>query len=105
VRLRILRAIIASTPGGYGAGDARFLAGRIMWERNDKQGALRWWRDIRPDARDSYVEASTAITREMAIPGEISAVTIHRILGAEYRRWITFSTDRLGSFGFSVDSF
>lgn len=104
VRLRILRAIIASTPEGYGAGDARYLMGRILWDRNDKAGAYRVWSEITPDARDSYRAASSAIARELAI-GDVPAVNIIGILGLEYRRWITFSSERLARFGFGVDSF
>jgi hypothetical protein len=104
VRLRILSTIIASTPDGYGAGDARFLVGRILWERYDRAAAFRVWGDMMPDGRDSYRVASSAIIRELAI-GDVPAVNIIRILGAEHGRWIAFSTERLADFGFTVDSF
>ncbi len=104
VRLRILRTIIASTPDGYGAGDARFLMGRILWERYDREGAFRVWRELAPDGRDSYAGAASAIARELAI-GDVPAVNIIRILGAEHRRWIAFSSERLAEYGYTVDSF
>lgn len=105
VRVRILQAIVASTPDGYGAADARFLLGRIYWDRNDRQGALSWWRDIAPDERDAYAEASVAIAQEVSETGGLSSVRINSILGAEYRRWLTFSADRLDQFGYTFDKF
>jgi hypothetical protein len=104
VRLRILNTILVSSPDGYGVGDARFLIGRILWERYDRDAAFRVWREIVPDGRDSYADASSAITRELAI-GDVPAVNIIRILGAEHRRWIAFSSERLADFGYTVDSF
>lgn len=105
VRVRILQAIVASTPDGYGAADARFLLGRIYWDRNDRQGALAWWRDIVPDERDAYGEASFAIAQELADAGGPTSARISSILGAEYRRWLTFSADRLDQFGYAFDKF
>lgn len=105
VRIRILETIVASSPGGYGAGDARFLLGRIFWERNDVAGALRWWRDIAPDGRGSYAAAAAAVAREAAFPGGASAAEISAILGAEYRRWLTSSAARLQQFGHTFDTF
>jgi hypothetical protein len=105
VRLRILMTIVESTPDGYGASDARFLAGRILWDRNDVTGAVRWWREMKPDGRDSYAEASQEIAREISNPGDAMVAGIIKALGAEYRRWITFSNQRLESFGYAFDSF
>ena len=104
VRLRILQTIIASTPAGYGASDARFLMGRILWDRHDRAGAFRVWRELAPDGRDSYDSAASAIARELAI-GDVPAVNIISILGSEHRRWIAFSSERLAQFGYTVDSF
>jgi hypothetical protein len=105
VRVRILQAIVASTPDGYGAGDARFLLGRIYWDRNDRQAALAWWRDLAPDGRDAYAEASFAIARELSESGGLTSPRISSILGAEYRRWLTFSRERLDQFGYAFDTF
>ena len=35
VRLGILSTIVETSPNGYGAADARFLAGRLLWDRSD----------------------------------------------------------------------
>ena len=105
VRLRILMTIIESSPDGYGTSDARFLAGRILWDRNDVSGAVGWWRGMKPDGRDSYAEASQAIAREISTSGDAMVGGILRALGGEYRRWITFSKERLQSFGYAFDRF
>ena len=104
VREQILMAIIASTPDGYGAGDARFLLGRIAWDRNDVPGALGWWRDMGPDGRGSYAESAAAITEALR-NGDGAAAKISGVLGAEYRRWLTYSAARLDEFGYSLDTF
>ena len=105
LRERILLTIVESSPDGYGAGDARFLLGRIRWDLNDVQGAFRWWRDLAPDGRGSYGIASRDIGREVHFPGGASVAAISAILGAEYRRWLTFSAARLDQFGYTFDSF
>ena len=105
VRLRILMTIIESSPDGYGTSDARFLAGRILWDRNDVTGALGWWRGMKLDGRDSYAEASQAIAQEISTPGDAMVGGIIRALGGEYRRWITFSNERLQNFGYAFDRF
>ena len=104
VRTRILRTILATSPDGYGASDARFLLGLIQWDAGDSASALRLWRDLGPDGRNVYGEASDAITLAIARPGRTNA-TVSSILGAEYRRWLTFSAARLESFGFGFDTF
>ena len=105
VRIGILRTIVASTPDGYGASDARYLLGLIHWDRNDVQGALRWWGDLPPDMRDGYREAADAITRELSRAGGGSAAAVSSVLGSEYRRWLTYSAARLGHFGYAFDTF
>jgi hypothetical protein len=105
VRVGILRAIIDSTPDGYGATDARYLLGLIYWDRRDVEGALHWWRDLPPDGRDSYRDAATAIATELTRGSGGRAAAISSILGAEYRRWLTFSAERLEQFGYAFDTF
>jgi len=105
VRLKILDAILASTPDGYGAGDARFLIGRIHWERRDRERALSVWRLIEPDARDAYEEATSALISELAQGTGVRSSRVSSILGAEYRRWLTFSRRRLEEFGYAFDTF
>ncbi len=105
IRIGILRTIVETTPRGYGASDAHYLLGLIQWDRNDRPGALRWWRDLRPDGRDAYRQSAAAIAREITRPGGASAAAISGILGAEYRHWLTFSDERLERFGYDFDSF
>jgi hypothetical protein len=105
VRLRILRTIIETTPDGYGATDARFQAGRILWDQNKAAEALEWWDDLEPDGRDAYTAASTAIRRELAFRDGQTSAQISRILGLEYRRWLAFSEERLRQFGYEFDTF
>ncbi|MNC88795.1 hypothetical protein D3C83_46540 [compost metagenome] len=68
-------------------------------------GALRWWRDLQPDGRDAYRQSAAAVAREITRPGGASAAAISGILGAEYRRWLTFSEERLERFGYDFDTF
>ena len=105
VRAEILRTIIATADGGYGITDAKYLLGLIRWDRNDVAGALEWWRDLSRDQRDAYREVSSAITQELDRPGGGSVAALNAILGAEYRRWLTFSRARLDRFGYSFDIF
>lgn len=104
IRLRILRTIIETTPDGYGESDARFLAGRIMWEQNNVPKAIEWWQDLGPDDRGAYALASSAVT-DALLSGGSRAVEISRILGGEYRRWLEFSGARLAEFGYTFDTF
>ena len=104
VREQILTAIIASTPDGYGASDARFLLGRIAWDRNDIPGALRLWKEMRPDGRGSYGQSAEAITQALS-SGNGLVARISGILGSEYRRWLTSSAARLDEFGYALDTF
>lgn len=105
VRLHILKTIIETTPDGYGATDARFLAGRILWDQNKMPGALEWWRELEPDGRNAYREAAAAIAVELRFRDGGTSGTISRILGSEYRRWLTFSEQRLAQFGYEFDTF
>lgn len=104
IRLRILTTIIETTPGGYGAADARYLVGLIEWDQNRVPDALASWNRIGPDERRMYEPVYTEILREVRT-GRPSAVRISRLLGAEYRQWLEFSKQRLAEFGYSLDSF
>lgn len=105
LRLRLLSTIMETTPDSYRAADARFLAGEIFFNQNNAPDALRMWREIRPDARDSYVEAYSELLAEMRSPNGATASEINRILGAEHRRWLDFSEVRLRQFGYTFDTF
>ena len=105
LRLRLLSTIIETTPEGYRSADARFLAGEIHFNQNNAPEAVRVWREIRPDAGDSYVEAYSELLAEMRSPNGATAAGINRILGAEHRRWLDFSAARLRQFGYAFDTF
>lgn len=105
LRLRILHTVFNMSPQGYGAADARFLAGQILFNRNDVSGAVRWWKDMRPDDRDSYADARAQIMRAFGPDGAVNTVEIHRILGAEHIRWLETSNARLRQFGYTAVTF
>jgi hypothetical protein len=105
IRLRILATITESTPAGYGESDARFLAGRILWDQNKPTAAFEEWSALGPDGRNVYKTATTEIIRELAIRDEGTAAQISRILGNEYRRWLDYSEARLREFGYEFDTF
>jgi len=104
VRLRILSTIVESSPGGYGAADARFLAGRILWDRGDTAGAVAMWRGTTSDDRDSYAAPRAGIAAALRGNGA-DVVEIVRVLGAERGRWLRQSAARLARFGYRPDTF
>jgi hypothetical protein len=57
-----------------------------------------------PDGRGSYAESSNAITEALRNNNGVVAKN-SGILGAEYRRWLTYSAGRLDEFGYSLDTF
>jgi len=105
VRLSILSTIVETSLNGYGAADARFLAGRLLWDRNDIAGAVRWWREMGRDERQSYAEARAGIRRALGPGGEVDVVGIVRVLAAERSRWLRESAERLARFGFTPQTF
>jgi hypothetical protein len=104
-RLAILTTIIETSPAGYGAADARFLAGRLLWDRNDLPGAVRMWRAMGDDERRTYAEARAAIRRALGPRGEVDVLAIVGALGAERSRWLRESSDRLARFGYTPQTF
>jgi len=104
VRLAILTTIVETSPGGYGAADARFLAGKLLWDRNDLAGAIRMWREMRNDERQSYADARAGIQRVLSAE-RVDVVEIVRVLAAERSRWLRESADRLARFGFTPATF
>ena len=61
VRLAILSTIVETSPNGYGAADARFLAGRLLWDRSDIAGAVELWRGMGTDERTTYATVRAEI--------------------------------------------
>jgi hypothetical protein len=105
IRLEILSRIVATSPDGYGTADARYLAGKLLWDQNDVRAAMSWWRQMEPDGRGMYAEAITDLRRELSSPGGPNVPRVNGILGAEYRRWLEFSAARLRQFGYAFDTF
>jgi hypothetical protein len=105
VRLQILSTVIATSPNGYRAADARFLAGVIHFERGDTAEAIRWWRDIRPDSRDGYVEDYSRLIDELQWPEGVRVRQIKYIIDSVYSRWRTSSLERLRHFGRTCESY
>ena len=105
MRLRILQTIIETSPRGYGAADARFLAGRLLWNRNDLAGAIRFWREMDTDERTVYAEARRNIRQALPADGRVDVVGIVRALAIERSRWLQESADRLARFGYTPATF
>jgi hypothetical protein len=107
VRLDILESILLTTPGGYRAGDARFLMGAIYWKQGKAASARRVWKELTVDPSDRYAVASTEIEAAMRAAEErgLDARRINRILEYEQGRWVSFSFDRLWQFGYRFDTF
>jgi hypothetical protein len=105
MRVAILTTIIETSPAGYGAADARFLIGRLLWDRNDIAGAVRMWRAMGHDERQTYAEVRAAIRHALPPGGEVDIVEIVGALGAERSRWLRESTDRLARFGYTPHTF
>jgi hypothetical protein len=97
--------IIETTPDGYGAADARFLVGRILWGQNNVPDALRWWREIAPDTRGMYAPIYTEVLDVVQSTSTGKAARISALLGSDYRQWLEFSARRLAEFGYGLDTF
>jgi hypothetical protein len=106
VRLAILEAIVRSTRDGYRADDARFLIGAIHWRRGDRLEALTWWQDMTDgDPTDSYAAARARLLQIIRAPDGVDAREVDRVLRGVYGEWLMFSIDRLGRFGYRLDSY
>ena len=107
IRMAILTSVIATTPNGYRASDARFLVGRIYWRQGSVDEAARWWRDMTVDPADSYVTAYSQVldaVRRAGPNGErLDRGAINSALNDERRNWVDFWETRLKQFGYSFD--
>jgi hypothetical protein len=104
-RLRILSAILASAPGGYRSGDARFLIGQIQFGRKEYAAAADTWAAIVPDESDNYYPVYSAILAALAEEGDRGFPRIAAALGGHYLRWREFSRERLRAFGYEFNTF
>jgi hypothetical protein len=110
VRTSILQTIIDISPDGYGTADARFLAGRLRWDRSDITGAVEWWRGMprdtrRTDERTIYAGVRAEIGQALQADGGVDVVRIVKALASERSRWLRESTERLERFGFTPATF
>jgi hypothetical protein len=105
-RLTLLTRILAATPNGYRANDARFLIGRILWREKRTDEAVRIWRELTSEIapEDAYakaiVEVRAAVQTAAPDPRNITD-----ILKNQEGRWLSFSQDRLKRFGYRFDTF
>lgn len=104
VRLQILATIVDASPNGYREGDARYLAGEILFNQENLADAMTWWKPIVPDEDDSYVGSYSAILSQLQEPRP-NARAIRAILQGEYGRWRSASFDRLRQFHSRCDTF
>jgi hypothetical protein len=103
-RLAILTQLLASTPDGYGADDARFLIGAIYWHGGRRADAVRKWSELGENQDGVYANASTAL-RAIVNSTHLDAREIERVLANENGRWLSFSYDRLRRFGYAFDRY
>jgi len=105
-RTMILRRIIDTSPDGYGAADARFRLGELLWTTGRRDEAVAWWRGMTTDERTVYARAA----RELRGAIDDGAVTgnparINGLLLAEARRWRERAGSRLDYFGSAANRF
>jgi hypothetical protein len=108
-RLAILQGIVRTTPGGYRANDARFIAGALLWRQGDTNAAVQTWREMTPDPDGGILVAGPQITAALRRAGfPLDAAfrrNVDQILKNDLGRWLAFSRDRLDRFGYRVDTF
>jgi hypothetical protein len=104
-RLRILSAVLASTPGGYRSGDARFLIGQMQFGRKQYAAAVDTWSAIVPDQTDNYYPLYSAILAALNEEGDRGFPRFAAALGGQYLRWREFSRERLRAFGYEFNTF
>jgi len=106
VRLVILDAIVATTPAGYRAGDARFLLGSIYWSNGRLDDALRTWSEMTIDRTNHYAESSAAVLSALSSDTtRVDCAEINQILLTERRRWNDFWSGRLRKFGYNFETY
>ena len=108
-RLAILQGIVRITPCGYRANDARYISGALLWRQGDADAAVRTWREMTLDQDGSYLPAGpqiAAVLQRAGFPPDAAfGREIDRILKNDWGRWLMFSQERLGRFGYRFDSF
>jgi hypothetical protein len=105
IRVKLLATILALTPGGYRAADARYLLGEIYFYRGMTADAHRWWRGMTPSPRDTYYTPAIEVLDQLTSPGGLGAADTHVILAGARQVWLDFSRERLRRFGYAFDTF
>jgi hypothetical protein len=80
VRMSLLTAIVETSPNGYRTGDARFLAGELLFGNGRTADALRWWKGIVPDPDDSYAATYLQLASELRSSPVVDADRVFRVL-------------------------
>jgi hypothetical protein len=108
-RLTLLAAVLRQTPAGYRAGDARFLIGKIHWNRGDRRAAIREWRQAQPAPDDAFIGSYAPIVQVLQrLPAGVedpdppTVAGIDAVLAAEREAWAAFHYDRLRQFGYGA---
>jgi hypothetical protein len=104
VRLRILSTIVETTPDGYRASDARFLAGEIFFRQGNVEEAMQWWLKMAPRDGDTYGDAAKRILTILE-PGKVDVGLLRSVLWRESARWHDVNYARLKQFGYRCDSY
>jgi hypothetical protein len=107
IRITILTSIVATTPNGYRANDARFLLGAIYWRQSRVDEALQWWRELTIEPGDNYVTAYSRVSEAVRRAGpngeRLDRGAINGALDDEQQIWIDFWKRRLAHFGYGFD--
>ena len=104
VRLMLLTTILETTPDGYRANDARFLAGAIHWTADRADEAVRLWQRMRADRSDTYYVSATRVLNAIATKPP-NALSVKLALRDERGRSWMSSVDRLRQFGYRPDRY
>jgi hypothetical protein len=105
-RSTILRRIVETSPGGYGASDARFRLGEMLWTSGHREDAVKWWRGMIGDDRSAHARGTRdllgAINDGAALE---NPARITRLLHEEELRWRERAGERLDYFGGTANRF
>ena len=105
-RTTILHRIIETSPGHYGAADARVRLGRMLWNLGRRADALSWWRGITPDERSEHARTARELLGAIDDGADQQGpARITRILSDDERRWRDRAVERLNYFGWTADEF
>jgi len=105
IRLAILRQVLAVTPDGDGANEARFKIGTILWFEHRQQEAVQMWRSISACTGDRTYGGVCPALRAAVESSIVNTKEIERVMSQEQAAWLSFSFDRLRRFGFRFDTF